>query len=1169
MTTLSPRALAQRAQGAASDPSVSAWVAASAGSGKTKLLTDRVLRLLLAGVSPGRILCLTFTRAAAAEMATRLNRALGAWAVAEDAALAAQIGALTERAPRHEELAAARALFLRVLEHPGGMRISTIHAFCQSLLRGFPLEAGLAPQFGVVEEQDANALLASAREAVLAGGMEKAALERLAGLVPPERFAALVKALTNQRTRLAAALEQGIAPLLAAIRDALALEPGEDEEAVIEAACRPRGEERLLRAARLLGGSGNEKTDQRNADAMAAWLGLTPAARAGRWEEWRAIFLTQANEVRAPKGLVTKDKRIANSAPEILEIMLDEAERIRATEERRAAARLFAATAALLALGAPVLGQYDRAKERRGMLDYDDLIEKARGLLHDPGSAWVLFKLDGGLDHVLLDEAQDSNPAQWGIVGALTSEFFAGEGAREMGRTIFAVGDVKQSIYRFQGADAAGFFRERARVQRVSEGAGAGFRSVPLTVSFRSVPPVLALVDAVFAEGEALAGVVPPGEAALRHVPDREGQAGEIEIWPPIGQDEPEAPPPWAPPETPQDAKGPAERLAAALAARIAHMLAHERLPSRREQGRDQPEGRPIRPGDILILVRKRLGLMGPLVRALKQRGIPVGGADRIALVEQLAVKDVLALCDVLLLPEDDLTLAAVLKSPLLGLDEQALFALAHDRQASVYFALAQHRGANTPTGRAADLLAALAAKVDRISPHELIATILNEFELGGLSGRARLLARLGPDAADALDELLSAALAYERQNPPSLQGFVHHLRQGGAEVKREAEAAANLVRIMTVHGAKGLQAPIVILPDTMGGAPPESGLRWVEGEPDLPLWAPRADGSYDVPPLAAAKARDAAAEAEESHRLLYVALTRAEDRLLVCGWYKRRQPRPGNWYDLICQGFARLPGGSESRFEPHLFGADPAGFEDRPLRRFVLPQAAGVAQRVDEPPAHARSAAALPDWARRPAAPETDDDPLAPSHLPGENQVPSPSAHGTAPDPRGERFRRGLLIHALLQHLPDLPPAARAEAARRFLARPGQGLDAETQAATLAEVMAILELPALAPVFGAGSLVEAPIAGLLAGRRILGQVDRLVVLPERVIVADYKTNRPPPREPEAVAPLYLRQMAAYRALLGQIYPDRPVEAWLVWTWSGQVMPLPPALLDRHLPQRL
>ncbi|MBE9605490.1 double-strand break repair helicase AddA [Acetobacteraceae bacterium H6797] len=1160
---LTPRQQAQQDQGLASDPAVSAWVEASAGSGKTKLLTDRVLRLLLAGVSPGRILCLTFTRAAAAEMATRLNRALGVWAVAEDAELARQIGALTERPPRHEDLAAARTLFLKVLEHPGGMRISTIHAFCQALLRGFPLEAGLAPQFGVVEDQEANALLASAREAVLAGGLDRAALRRLAGLVPPERFAKLVRALTTERVRLGAALQRGLAPLLAEIAAVLDLEPGEDEESVIEAACKPREEATLLRAARLLGSSGNEKTDQRNADAMAGWLGQPMAGRAARWEEWASIFLTKEGNIR--KTLCTKDKRIAASYDEICTIMLGEAERVQEVEAKRAAARLFAATAALLAVGAPVLTRYKAAKEQRGMLDYDDLIEKARLLLHDPGSAWVLFKLDGGLDHVLLDEAQDSNPAQWGIVGALTSEFFAGEGAREEGRTVFAVGDVKQSIYRFQGADAAGFHRERGRVSRETKEAEAGFRPVRLRVSFRSVPAVLSLVDAVFAGEAARRGVVEPSDPPLHHLPDRDGQAGEVELWPPISEDEPEEPPAWAPPETPQDAKGPAERLANALAARIAHMLAHERLPSRRERGKVQPEGRPVRPGDILVLVRKRAGIMAPLVRALKQRGIPVGGADRIALVDQLAVQDVLALCDVLLLPEDDLTLAAVLKSPLLGLDEEALFELAHARQASVYFALAQHRGAETPIGRAADLLAGLAAKTDRIGPHELISTILNEFTLDGLSGRARLLARLGPDAADALDELLSAALDYEGRHPPSLQGFLHHLRQGGAEVKREAEAGANLVRIMTVHGAKGLQAPIVILPDTMGGAPPESGLRWVKGEPEVPLWAPRADG-YAARALTEVKSRDAEAEAEESHRLLYVALTRAEDRLLICGWFKRKQPREGNWYDLIADGFSRLPGVIETPFDPTRFGGDPAGFRDGVLRRYVTPQAEGAAQREDDLPAYARAASALPDWARRPAATESGDDPLAPSHLPGENQTPSPSAHGVAPDPRGERFRRGLLIHSLLQHLPELPVAQREEAARRFLARPGQALDAATQAETLREVMAILELPALAPVFGEGSLVEAPIAGTLGGRRILGQVDRVVILPDRVIVADYKTNRPPPTTPEAVAPLYLRQMAAYRALIGKLYPERRVEAWLVWTWSGQVMPLPPELLDRHLP---
>jgi ATP-dependent helicase/nuclease subunit A len=1155
-TDITPRQQAEIDQARASDPLVSAWVGASAGSGKTKVLTDRVLRLLLErDQPPNRILCLTFTKAAAAEMATRLAKRLGEWAVADDATLEQQIAALTDGTPPDaRRLRHARELFARVLELPGGMRISTIHAFCQSLLRGFPLESGLTPQFGIIEDAEAAALLAEAREAMLAApGAQAEALEALAGLVPPDDFSKLVAALASDRGKLAAALGRvgGLAGLRAAVGRLLGLADGAEERALVEAAC--RAGDGLVAIARLKQASRNDN-DRARAERMLAWLELHPEARAARWDEWCAIFLTEKGTPRA--ALCTK--QVGACHAEIVAAMQAEAERLVAVEGSRRACRLLAATCALLGLAAPVLEGYEARKRHRGLLDYDDLIRRAREVLTDPGSAWVLFKLDGGLDHVLLDEAQDSNPAQWGIAAALTEEFFAGEGAAQARsprpRTVFAVGDVKQSIYGFQGADAAGFATWRDHFGRACATLGEALREVQLTVSFRSTAPVLALVDAVFAAGEARAGVV-EGEEPLMHRSDRIGQAGAVELWPMLEAGEVEAPTPWeVPEEPPQHAAGPEALLAEALAARIATWLREgETLPAR---------GRAMRPGDILILVRRRTGAFVPrLVRALKERNVPVGGADRIALIEQIAVQDLLALADVLLLPEDDLQLAALLKSSLVGLTEDELFALAHGRPGRLWEALRVHRGAaGSRLGAAADWIARLMARADLATPHALFAEVLGEHR-----GRAKLLARLGPDAADPVDEFLNAALAYERAHPPSLQGFVQWLRQGGAEVKREAESSADAVRIMTVHGAKGLEAPVVILPDTVAPGAPDRGVRWT---PDgLPLWAPRKE--HHAPAYTALLEAEKRRRAEEEHRLLYVALTRAEDRLLVCGWQRRRPKNgdwpPGCWYDLVAQGFARLDGVTELEFAPQRFGA-PAdcGFATDRLLRLDCAQTAEPGERRRHATTQAAAAAPLPDWAHRPAPPEAAEAAIAPSALPGERETPAASPRSAA-DPAGRRFRRGQLVHALLQHLPDQPASEWTHAARRFLGRPGHGLTPEEQRETLEEVLALLRRSEIAVAFGPGSLAEAPIAGRVNGRLIAGQVDRLVVTPSRVLVLDYKTNRPPPARVEEVPTLYLRQMAAYRAVLRAAFPGRAVECALVWTYGARLMPLPSALLDAQV----
>jgi len=1161
------RKRAEDAQASAADPNASAWVEASAGSGKTKLLTDRLLRLLVAGVPPGRILCLTFTKAAAAEMATRVALRLGEWAVADDAKLMDTVQKLTGTTPGREGLAAARRLFVEVLEQPGGIRISTLHGFAQSLLRGFPLEAGLAPQFAVMQEQDGRALLARERDALLVGGAARDALAILAKHQAPTRFAEVINTMADASGKFLEAEEkrQGMAGLRAALARKLGLSPERSETVEILAEIAAPDQETALRQAAetLKGGSTN---DQKLADAMAAWLVLDHTARAEAYAEWRRVFFTEKGEIR--KSFATKSIAAPRQS-EIQQLMEDEAARLQVLDQEYAAARVLAASLALFAIGAPVLRRYQAAKEIAGLLDYDDLIAGTRKLLDNPGSAWVMYKLDDGLDHILLDEAQDSNPEQWGIVHALSAEFFAGLGAREEQRSIFAVGDQKQSIYAFQGAEVERFKEAKHHYEGIVRESGQEFRPVPLDVSFRSTEPVLALVDAVFADAPARDGVAQ--DAPLRHYADRAGHAGSVELWPILRVDNARPPPDWAPPEQAVAAQGAAPQLAAAIAARIEHLIKNETLPARVEKGKEdtQPNGRRIRPGDILVLLRgrQRGGFASALVRALKKLSIPVGGIDRMVLANELAVQDMLALAGWLLLPDDDLTLAALLKSPLIGLDEKALFELAHGRcRSSLHAALMAHRGSATDVGRVADWLAAQAAELDFITPYGLFADVLGApGPLDPRAGRARILTRLGPDAGDPLDELLNAALEHETLNPPSLQGFVHWLRQGGAEIKREAEAAGNVVRIMTVHGAKGLQAPIVILPDTTRKTQDSKTLRWFEdGDTPLPVWAPQTKG-FEAPALTAQRQADQAREAEEEHRLLYVALTRAEDRLIICGWNSAKNLPVGCWYDLVAQGFARLARHQASSFDPAAFGTITNGFGDEP-KLLSLSALQTAPPRLEDPLLASAAEARPPAWAWQKLAEEAPAGSLAPSALPGEQETPA-AVPRPAQDPLGLRFRRGRLVHALLQSLPEHPEAGWQELSRRFLARRAPGLSAAEQEATLQEVLDLLRQGWMSEALGAGSLAEAPLAGEVNGRLIAGQVDRLKIEADRVLVLDYKTNRPPPEQVADVAPLYLRQMAAYRALLRAAFPGRVVECALVWTYGARFMALPDALLDPHAPR--
>ena len=1118
------------AQLAAADPAASAWVTASAGTGKTHVLSNRVLRLLLAGSPPERILCLTFTKAAAAEMANRINGTLGRWTALADAELTEKLLALTGAAARDEDLTQARRLFAEVLEAPGGLRVQTIHAFCESLLRRFPLEAQVAPHFQVMDERSADELLAEARERVLARDLARAGgplAPRLATLADAERYAGLTKALVAERGRLARLRDTagGIDGLIEAVRGLWGLAADDDDSALVRAAAQDGAFDRdaLARVAMaMLEGS---KTDKERGRAIVDWL-AAPAERVAGFDAYCAAFVTQKWEPRA--RLLTN--QALDLAPDGAEVLGAEAERLIAVEHRRRALRIAEASAALLRLGAELADEYEGLKRGRALLDYDDLIYRTRDLLLTPEVApWVLYKLDGGLDHILVDEAQDTNPEQWQVIAALAEEFFAGEGAREEKRTVFAVGDPKQSIFSFQRADPAAFEAMRAHFTRAVPAAGADWRPLELALSFRSTPAVLSFVDRVFADEAARDGLL-FGAAEIQHRCHREGQHGLVELWPTEAPADRDGAREWRLPLVQEPDESPMGRLAGRIVRQIRSWLdGGERLAAR---------DRPIRAGDIMILLQRRRPFLDEIVRRLKQTGIPVAGADRMVLSEQMAVMDLLALGRFLLQPDDDLTLATVLKGPLIGLGEDALFRLAHGREGRLWPALRARRGEAPAFEAAAAQLEAWLARADFAAPFEFFATLLT---VDG--GRRRLLGRLGAEAGEAIDEFLHLARDYERMHPPSLQGFLAWIEAGEAEVKRDLEQGRDEVRVLTVHGAKGLQAPIVILADTVRTPTQQDELLWRD---DALVWLPQAELLEPVTEglrQAAAARRD-----REYRRLFYVALTRAEDRLYVAGWETMQARQAGCWYDLALAAMRQV-------------GEEVTEADGRSAWRLESPQAATAKAEAEAPTDLA--AAEPPAWLTRPAPPEPEPArPLAPSRPAREDPAVS---RPLGPDD-GARFRRGLLLHRLLQSLPELAPAVRPAAAARFLRQAAADLAAEVREALADEALAVLALPELAPLFGPDSRAEVPLAGRLGAHVVSGQVDRLAVTRDEVLVVDYKSNRPAPERVEDCPSAYLAQMAAYRALLRQIYPDKRVRCALLWSEMPRLMALDDANLDRHLP---
>lgn len=1144
-------------QRAASDPDWSVWVSASAGTGKTRVLTNRVLRLLLDGTPPARILCLTFTKAAAAEMSNRIRAQLASWAIATPESLAAALAGLSGGDVDPEQIDRARRLFADVLEAPGGLPIMTLHAFCQSLLRRFPLEAGLSPHFSVMEAQTAAELRVAVRDQIIdkPDPVIADALSEIADRIGEEAFTGLIEALLADRSRLELALDThgGVDAVGPTLRRQLGLGEGESEAAILSAFCDDASFDgpSMRRAADALLQSG--ASDVPRGSVMADWLEATPIERARQFDAYLRVYLTEKSEPR--KRLATK--KAETVYPQIQDVLGKERDRVILTLDRRRSAVLAQSTAALLTVGSAFTAAYDAAKAHRGLLDFDDLIMRAGLLLIQHGvTPWVLFKLDGGIDHVLIDEAQDTSPEQWRLIAALTDEFFAGAGARLLPRTVFAVGDVKQSIYSFQRADPAEFVRMRDHFASRAQQAQQSWRSTRLDVSFRSTRAVLDLVDAVFALESGRDGVVFDGEGVLRHETMRVGQAGSVTLWPLVGPETPEEAEPWALPVEQGRGLSPSAALARRLASTIAGWLGTG------DSGGSlwlEARGRPALAGDILILVRTRNRLFAEIVRALKDSGVPVSGVDRMVVPDQLAVMDLIALARFLLLPEDDLTLATVLKTPLIGVDEAQLFAIAHDRPGSLWAAL-RDRSAGDPLLEAAcTWLSDWLRQVDYVGPFDLLSAILAlPCPADSISGRRAMLRRLGSDAEDPMDELLGLALQFEQSEPPSLQRFVHWLEKGRTEVKRELEAGPqSRVRIMTVHGAKGLQAPIVILPDTVSTPKAGPALLWPDDADGLPLWPPRRADEESLCRTRRAEAdrrRD-----QEYRRLLYVALTRAEDRLLICGHRRKAEPAAHCWYSLCRQALDEMPGATadvdgalsyavEQRGRA-LASAEPPGEPD------VAPLPAFFRQPPPEEPGRHRPL--------QPSRSDSDTEPAALSLL--AESGPSPVREGGERTGRERRFARGLLIHDLLRRLPDVPSASRSEFAARLLRRAGVD-DPVTAKGLVSEVMAVLDDADFKPVFGPGSRAEVPLAGQIGDRVISGTIDRLLVQENGVLVIDYKTERRAPTEIAAVPRSYIRQMAAYRSLLQAIYPDRPISCGLIWTEAPTLMTLPADVLDPLAP---
>lgn len=1141
-------------QARASDPAASAFVSANAGSGKTHVLVQRVIRLLLSDVPPEKILCITFTKAAAANMAERVFSTLGHWITLDDEALTAAIRDAGIARVDAKLRMRARELFASALETPGGLKVQTIHALCTRLLQQFPFEANVPARFAVLDERDQNEMMERANLAVLLeasrdpGGAAGRALYTAMASAADVTFKDVVREACLSREHFMAWTDGARSADAAAAQmsAALGVDPNdrieEVERDIVEGPNLPRS--RWEEVAAILDSS--SKSDQDQATRLREASAFSGAAQV---DEYLGVFLTEGSMPR--KSVVTK--KFGDAKPRIAQLFDAEVRRLERLIERRRSVTTRDRTEALLHIAMSAAANYRREKLERGLLDYDDLIDKTLAMLDRVSSGWVHYKLDRGVDHVLIDEAQDTSPLQWDIVAHIISEFTSGAGARDgVVRTIFAVGDEKQSIFSFQGAAPREFDARRRGLAKRFTDAGLKFDPVSFTYSFRSGPAILQSVDFVFRD-EAIYRSIHAEQAYPVHEGLADAGPSLIDLWDlqlPDARQDLEG---WRAPFDAVSETSPEVRLSRRIQTEIRSLVEGGTLTGR------SGDRRPLRYGDVLVLVRRRGNVFDAVIQALKHANIPVAGADRLKLTEHIAIIDLMNLADALLLPQDDLALAVALKSPLFGLNEDALFQLAWQRKGSLREALDHHAATDGNFKDALKRLEECERRFARETPFAFYAWLL-----GGDGGRKRILRRLGHEANDALDGFLELALGYERKAPASLQGFMAWLRTADLEVKRDMEISRDEVRVMTVHGAKGLEASVVFLVDTTTSPRDTQRLKLIhlpQGDaahaPGVVVWAGRK--AEDPEAVAAARETMLDETEDEYRRLLYVAMTRAADRLIIGGCL------PGNmgsvrklsWYDLITRGLGNS-GLHQQTIET----------SNGPIKRYsrledvAAPTGAAAA-------APAAASIELPIWLQTSAPPEAPADDLLRPSGPSEDDGHRIRAGESIPL-RARALLRGTLVHRLLQSLPDLSSERRRDAALKYLARNAEGWSDSDREKLAEGMLALIEDTRFAPVFGDGSRAEVAIAGRLerpgrAPALVSGQIDRLVVTPSEVLIVDFKTNHAPPVL-AAEAPLaYVRQLALYRAVLGKLYPQRPVRAALLWTETPELMEISTPALDAQL----
>ena len=1084
----------------ATDPKKSVWLGASAGTGKTKVLSDRVLRLLLDGVNSTKILCLTYTKAAAVEMSSRIAERLSKWAVMKEEDLEKELvdlyGQLPDNAKDTKNIKIkARQLFAVLLDTPGGMKIKTIHSFCEEILKRFPLEANISPYFEIMDQRNSSQALDDIKKQILSFAAQNPqseigkSIKHITENISEFSFGTVINNVLKNRIKIDHSLTKfgSKENLLSEISKQVNIPDNMTLEDII-----------------------NDFFAKADKDTLSSLMDIgidfpvnciENKNHIEEYEKYISIFLTGGNAIRSPKTIKGLSKR-----DDLILIFNDEAMRCMDLREKLKSFHLYNFTKSVLNLASELIEKYNEFKRIHAKLDFDDVIYRTRLLLENrEATKWVLFKLDGGIDNILIDEAQDTSPDQWAIVKAISDEFFAGEGNSENTRTIFAVGDRKQSIYSFQGADPDEFDEMCKHFSQIAP----DFEKINLEVSFRSTSAILSAVNQLFSIEKIRQGVAAENEN-IEHIAFREGESGKVEFWDAIEPKKEKNDDQWELPIKRFSEESTSSQMARMIATKIKQMVENKEIL--------ESQKRPVQYGDFLILVRRRNDFCENFIRECKKLNINIAGIDRIKVLEQIAVQDLISLGNFLLLPDDDLSLAEVLKSPLFNLNDDDLFELCWERKGSLWKSLQSNEKYKDVAYSIENLL----NKVDYMRPFDLYNYVLSE-----RGGRKKYYSRMGLESEDGLNEFINLSLNFEIENIPTLQNFISWISSDDVEIKREQEQGENnMIRIMTVHGSKGLQAPIVILPDTTGIPTSKEDANFIWNN-DIFVY-PSSKDDYDSF-CKKLKEKQKQKMMEEYRRLMYVAVTRAEDRMIFCGFRKQQEISEDSWYSLFKETFSQIATPDDNQ---------------------VLSVTSKQCFEKKNKPKNKREElqTAIPDFMYKQAEKESPlSKPLRPSKPDSEPASISPLVINN------DRilYKRGEIIHKLLQFIPDIRTDKQVQTIKDFLSQKATEFNEIEVEKICREITFLLNNKEFGKVFGDNSKAEVPIMGEIDGKIISGQIDRLIIDDNQVIIVDYKTNK---NVPDKVPSVYVSQLRAYKKLMQKIYPQKEIKTYILWTNTANMM---------------